>query len=150
MTPNSRYIRSRLPASIARSRLVARLLLDERAIDRSSAALSALVALGPQAQPAMPELVRMLNKTNSVHSCAQATAVLVGLGSDGIPALTAATTPENPNRETVLHTISYLAANSTTAKAWATVAPTIPTMASNALYGIAPERLTNALFRAFD
>ena len=117
-------------------------------LDRFNEATFALLALGPQARPAMPDLVRMLNETNSFDFSTPATSVLVGIGDDAIPALTAATSPQSPNRQRILSSISLMATNQTVAAIYAPIAPTLPTMASNVLFRIAPERSTNVSFQS--
>jgi hypothetical protein len=126
-------MRSHLPTSLTHSRFATWLYRDPSQ-RRSTGATYALLALGPQAQPALPDLVRMLNTTNSEATPARAMLVLVGLGDDAIPPLTAATRPGDPMRETLFGIVTNLADISNMCAMLTNIAgPNYPTMTSNAL-----------------
>ena len=100
----------RLPRSVRTNDLFVRLYHNDPKYIRAIAALLALDALGPDAAPAAPRLVSML-ETN--EWLAQRTAnVLVSIGPPAVRALIAASTNTfNPNRFEVIRSIAALGTN---------------------------------------
>ena len=65
------------------------LLLGQQAGERAYNAMEAFAVLGPLARPAIPELIRRINLTNSPFKRDFAMFALTSLGADAVPALSA-------------------------------------------------------------
>lgn len=97
-----------LPPSIRRSRLMRWLLLDRRQFQASEAA-TILRALGPKAAPALPELARLSEGTNSLLVSHRAISVLARMDAIALPSLLAViTNRQHPNRIYALQCLSDL------------------------------------------
>ena len=94
---------------------------NETAIDNASAAMQALISLGQEARPAIPELVSLMNDPKATDSAWRAVAVLAKLGTkDTFPPVLAVLT--NQHHQARLTVVGYIPAFGTNAR------PAIPAL----------------------
>jgi hypothetical protein len=139
-----------LPAPVRHSRLLRPFLVDQSE-ERANTAATALRVLGPAAGPAIPELTRLMNDTNSLLVSRRAIWVLARTGKEALLPLTAVLdNRQHPNRAFAVSCLADLGTNA---------APAIPKLtqlledpdravrarATNTLRILAPEVLTNAV-----
>jgi HEAT repeat protein len=99
---------SRMPNS-PRGRAIALRLVNPRAQTRAYEAAFGLHCLGYQAKPAIPELVRLMNKTNHLQTALRATEALAYTGTDALPPLLAVIQNQtHPCRATALNMLVHM------------------------------------------
>lgn len=105
-------LQRRFPTKIRTNDTFRRFYHPETERRRAACAAFALIALGPQAEPAIPDLARYATSSNTPYLSRQATGVLLLLGTPAVPALTAAATdPQNPNRRFLIQHLDELGTN---------------------------------------
>jgi hypothetical protein len=124
------------------------LLLSTRRAGQSHAAVIGFKILGSEARPAIPELTRLLNATNSPYASQQAALALGGMGKEGLPPLIAGL-GNSRNRvrhvvANVLGNMGYLGREAAPAvpallNALQDTDPRVRIAATNALESLAPE-----------
>ena len=146
----ARALNQKLPKWLTSHPALMRLLSNDLASRRAYCATSAFLALGADAKPAIPELARLMNGTNSAYLTDKATMVLLGIGKDALPVFTAAATdPQNPNRGFIILSLSKLGTNVSIAvpllmRLTTDPEPNIQRLAKDILYQVSPEALATA------
>jgi HEAT repeat protein len=143
-----REIRKRLPDEFADNGKVQG-LVDGQAHDRARAAVLAFAMLGTNASPAIPELVSLMQDTNTPYRAVLAMVALGEIGDAGFPALTnALSNPRQIRRVVIIHVIgSQIDTNLSMPTLLAALSdnePSVRRAATIVLQRIAPEALTNA------
>jgi hypothetical protein len=102
-----------LPPAISHYPTVVHLFYKNANHERADCAFLGLIALAPQAAPAIPDLARVMNTTNSSsYWPGRAALLLVWIGKPAIPELAAAVTnTANPNRRTIIQGVGLSITN---------------------------------------
>ncbi len=101
---NMRSLAGHLPG-----RLLPDLLIINKQQERADWAAEMFPSLGPEATNCIPQLVRILNDTNSVESSARAAVALERLGGNGLPPILAALSdPGHSNRVEIIQALDGL------------------------------------------